>query len=119
MRLAGRDGRSEHPLESFWAGRTTAPEALRGICRGGYLCKCAGHIHAGEATPTPEPLPPAPQFRCEIPADAREPKACWLCGGTGAVEQHDGREDRYGQWIAAPVQAETCMNCQGTGVEKG
>jgi len=95
MRLAGRDGRSEHPLESFWAGRTTAPEALRGISK------------------------PAPQFRCEIPADAREPKACWLCGGTGAVEQHDGREDRYGQWIAAPVQAETCMNCQGTGVEKG
>jgi hypothetical protein len=27
------------------------------ICRGGYLCKCAGHIHAGEATPTPEPAP--------------------------------------------------------------
>ena len=87
MRLAGRDGRSEHPLESFWAGRTTAPEALRGICRGGYLCKCAGHIHAGEATPTPEPLPPAPQFRCEIPADAQEPKACWLCDGTGVEKE--------------------------------
>ena len=94
MRLAGRDGRSEHALESFWAGRTTAQEALQGVSK------------------------PAPQFRCEIPADATEPKACWLCDGKGAVEQHDGREDRYGQWIAAPVQAETCMNCHGTGVEQ-
>lgn len=110
MRLAGRDGRSEHPLESFWAGRTTAPEALRGISKPApvWYPGTVGTHYAGEPV----------QFRCEIPADAREPKACWLCGGTGAVEQHDGREDRYGQWIAAPVQAETCMNCQGTGVEK-
>jgi hypothetical protein len=97
MRLAGRDGRSEHALESFWAGRTTAQEAVRGVSK------------------------PAPQFRCEIPADAHEPKQCSFCDGTGVMEvagcAHGTGRDRT-KCSPACLRPEGCPGCFGTGVEQ-
>jgi hypothetical protein len=87
-------GQRGEALNRFWAGETDAAHALAEM-RG---------------------------FRCEISVEAREPKACEFCGGTGVMEvaacthgMHRGDRTRC---TPACLRPETCAGCLGSGVEK-
>jgi hypothetical protein len=103
LTLTGKRGDA---LESFWAGRTTAREALDAM---------------KSNTPSEIAKPSAaPVSGCDATFPP-EPKKCWLCDGTGEVTNHNcGHDPRRGQKCSEScARVETCVNCWGLGVERG